>query len=477
MKPILYSILLCFLLQTLHAQTPDFPNAISAKLLFLDYKLLNAKELTNKEDITNGFELDYIRSLNNTFDIAIPFKAGIIKLLDDPDNTTMLGLDATVHLNILSNKNTIRPYLLAGIGAVSFDGNDIDFQAPVGLGFNFRFFEGFYLNLQAESRFSFTADRNNLHYGIGFLYQIGTKQEQKPDVQPPLQKGSLDSDGDGVTNDKDACPNTPGSIAALGCPDADNDGVADKDDQCPDLAGTAANGGCPDTDGDGVIDKDDKCPNEFGPASNNGCPNMDADKDGVPDKEDECPYKAGPASTKGCPDGDGDGVADRDDDCPTVAGLAKFRGCPDTDNDGVKDSEDKCPTSAGPATNNGCPVVEKEDKEVLDLAKKAVQFETGKPILKKESYPVLEQLAKILMKYPDYRLNIEGHTDDVGSEAANQKLSEDRARACYDFFMYKGINPDRVRYQGFGETKPVADNKTEAGRSLNRRVEFSLILK
>ena len=87
-----------------------------------------------------------------------------------------------------------------------------------------------------------------------------------------------------------------------GCPDTDGDGIADKDDACPEVAGPRELNGCPDTDGDGVADKDDKCPEVAGPKENAGCPWPDTDKDGVLDKDDECPEVAGPASNKGCPE-------------------------------------------------------------------------------------------------------------------------------------------------------------------------------
>jgi hypothetical protein len=107
-----------------------------------------------------------------------------------------------------------------------------------------------------------------------------------------------------------------------------------------------------DTDGDGIYDKDDACPEVAGLAQFNGCP--DTDGDGI-DSEDACPEVAGLAALNGCPDTDGDGVADKDDACPDVAGLVALKGCPDADGDGVADKDDKCPTVAGPKDNAGCP--------------------------------------------------------------------------------------------------------------------------
>ena len=125
----------------------------------------------------------------------------------------------------------------------------------------------------------------------------------------------------------------------MGGTDTDGDGVYDKFDACPEEFGLEEFNGCPDTDGDGIIDSEDACPNEAGLAEFNGCP--DTDGDGVPDKDDRCPNDKGTAANKGCPDTDGDGVVDIDDACPKVAGPTENKGCPwpDTDGDGVLDKD------------------------------------------------------------------------------------------------------------------------------------------
>src|SRR5690606_8776937 len=141
----------------------------------------------------------------------------------------------------------------------------------------------------------------------------------------------------------------------------------------------------------------------------NGCP--DSDNDGIADKDDACPTVAGTAKYKGCPipDTDGDGINDEDDACPTVAGLAKYKGCPipDTDGDGVNDEEDRCPNVAGPASNRGCPEIKEEVKKQLDIAAKAIQFETGKSIIKSSSYKTLDDVVVILENNKEYSLSIE----------------------------------------------------------------------
>jgi len=137
--------------------------------------------------------------------------------------------------------------------------------------------------------------------------------------------------------------------------DSDGDGVPDSRDRCPDSPGTAEFYGCPDSDGDGIPDNADRCPTEPGSAAARGCP--DADGDGIIDRYDECPDVAG--KLKGCPDRDGDGVRDEYDGCPDVKGLLRFGGCPDTDGDGIPDHVDKCPNQPGKYEDKGCPVGEK----------------------------------------------------------------------------------------------------------------------
>jgi outer membrane protein OmpA-like peptidoglycan-associated protein len=283
----------------------------------------------------------------------------------------------------------------------------------------------------------------------------------------------LDSDSDGIPDVEDECPMVAGIAVFNGCPDTDNDGIRDSEDDCPEVPGLVELKGCPDTDGDGISDKDDECPNTPGIKENNGCPPAaDRDGDGVPDDDDRCPDLAG--TLNGCPDTDGDGIADIDDRCPTIKGELRYNGCPDTDGDGLDDLTDRCPTMAGPIDNGGCPHIEKEDKETLEFAMRAVQFEHNSARLKPESNRILNQISDIMSKYPDYRLEINGHTDNTGSDAFNQKLSEERARSCYDYLIVKGIHIKRMSFVGYGESKPIADNNILSGSQLNRRVEFNL---
>ncbi len=261
----------------------------------------------------------------------------------------------------------------------------------------------------------------------------------------------------------------------FGGTDTDGDGIYDKDDACPEVAGLEAFNGCPDSDGDGIPDGEDDCPNEAGPKEFNGCP--DSDGDGIADKDDACPNEAGIAALGGCPDADGDGVADKDDACPNEAGPAENKGCPwpDSDGDGVLDKDDQCPDIAGTVANNGCPEVTEEVQKQLNDYARTILFDTGKSTLKTESVSVFVDIIKILNEYPNAKFTVEGHTDSVGSASLNQKLSESRANSVRDFLVKEGIGADRLTAIGYGEDKPIATNNTRAGRTQNRRVEINLI--
>jgi outer membrane protein OmpA-like peptidoglycan-associated protein len=239
--------------------------------------------------------------------------------------------------------------------------------------------------------------------------------------------------------------------------DRDGDGVPDNADKCPNQWGPESNSGCPepDSDSDGVVDREDNCPNEPGPKSNAGCPlSVDTDKDGVPDKLDKCPKEPGPASNEGCPeeDRDGDGVPDRIDKCPDDKGKPEFDGCP---------------------TKSQVKVIVKQ--KGFELREK-IHFETNKAIIKRESYPLLDQVAATLKQHMEIaKLQIEGHTDSVGPDNYNLNLSQRRAQAVVDYLVKQGVDAHRLLAKGFGRTKPIASNNTNQGRSMNRRVEMIIL--
>lgn len=233
-----------------------------------------------------------------------------------------------------------------------------------------------------------------------------------------------------------------------------------------------------DSDGDGILDSRDKCPTVPGLAKYEGCPVPDTDKDGVFDDKDKCPEMAGYPELDGCPypDRDKDGVTDNKDRCPDEPGSTKNDGCPltDRDNDGVPDSTDRCPDEPGPVSNQGCPEVKDEIMEKTASIASSIYFEFNSARLQRRSFSPLDELVQILKDNPTYTLSIEGHTDNVGSNEFNQKLSERRTNSVKNYLVSKGIDAGRLTATGFGEQQPVATNSTNAGRAKNRRVELKL---
>lgn len=263
--------------------------------------------------------------------------------------------------------------------------------------------------------------------------------------------------------------------------DSDGDGVIDKNDKCPNEVGFERYNGCPipDTDGDGINDEMDKCPNEKGTAKYNGCPIPDSDKDGINDEEDKCPNQAGLAKYNGCPipDTDKDGINDEEDKCPNEAGPASNNGCPvsDRDKDGINDDEDKCPDVPGVAKNFGCPETPELPAEVskmLSTSAQKVSFASNSAKLSTTSNTSLNQIVKIMKDYPELKLKIEGSTDNVEKNA--ETLSEQRANSVKTYLVSKGVSADRITVEGIGSTMPISDNNTTAGRAKNRRVDIKV---
>ncbi len=227
-----------------------------------------------------------------------------------------------------------------------------------------------------------------------------------------------------------------------------------------------------DTDNDGIVDSLDKCPTVPGLAKYQGCPVPDTDKDGINDENDKCPTIPGLAKYNGCPipDTDKDGINDEEDKCPTVPGLAKYNGCPipDTDGDGINDEQDKCPTVPGVAAYQGCP----DMTPVLNEAAKSFYFiiNTAKLLDAKIAKTKFDPVLDLLGKYPKLHLDIQGNTDITGNDKINIPLSQRRADAVKKAFTDKGFTADRFTTKANGSSKPQADNKTKAGRKLNRNV-------
>ncbi|HMC83069.1 MAG TPA: OmpA family protein [Candidatus Polarisedimenticolia bacterium] len=367
----------------------------------------------------------------------------------------------SVRLNVLWNfrpGEKVRPFLTAGLGSEKLDVSDFGTSRDLGLnaGGGLRWSLSDSFGLRFDARFvsvdvgdGLNERQSNLEGTVGALWTFGGA--------PPS-----DADHDGVTDRRDKCPDTPAGakVDEKGCPiDSDGDGVPDGIDQCPETP-------------------------KGWPVDEKGCP-RDTDGDGVPDGSDRCPDtpRGAEVDQRGCPhDSDGDGVPDGIDRCPdTPAGVkVDERGCPtDSDGDGVPDGSDRCPdTPRGVEVDaSGCPIQRKAaplfEANRKSLVLEGVNFETDRAVLTSDSMGVLEKVAASLRDWPEVRVEIGGHTDSTGSDAHNLNLSQRRAEAVRSYLVDQGIDASRLTAKGYGEKKPIADNKTREGRAKNRRVELT----
>lgn len=425
-------ILLCSLFLGLlginaHAQENSFAAKRKGSLIGFGVNLTDyTAALPEIGKLDMGASLLYWQGLANHLDLSVRYNgtfSDYAKPREKDRGTNLINeLEGSFHLRALHDAHLFNPFISAGIGVGYYSKSFVPY-APVGIGLQVNLYSQTYFFLQGNYRFSFKEASldHNTFYSLGVMAPISTPVDKAPKELPP----PVDTDGDGIADGGDACPDVPGLAKFDGCPDTDKDGVPDKIDKCPSVAGVLAYGGCP-----------------------------------VPDK-------------------DKDGINDDEDQCIDIPGTAKYKGCPvpDSDHDGINDEEDRCPSEAGPAANGGCPEVKEEVKKRLAFAATAIQFETGKAIIRKPSYKLLDEIVGILNEYPDYNMTIDGHTDNVGKPARNLELSAQRAEAVKAYFVAHGINEGRLSTQGYGDTKPQVSNNTAKGRARNRRVEMDLKLK
>jgi outer membrane protein OmpA-like peptidoglycan-associated protein len=414
-----------------------------------------------------GFAL--IERLSLEFEAKYIFSA----LKKSGDSAPVLGLRGSALFNLLT-EGAVRPFLRLGGGSEILmtssknvvDGTDPDSATVFGVGSRFALSDD--LGVRVDLLGLSVPGRNDT---------IVMEAEAWLVVYYTLGAIPKDTDGDGIIDKTDKCLTEK----------EDKDGWQDTDG-CPD----------PDNDGDGILDGDDKCVDQAevknGLKDEDGCPDGDKDGDKIEDGDDKCPDKAenvnGFEDSDGCPDDpdtDKDGIVDSKDKCPkepeTKNGFEDTDGCPDkepdTDKDGFVDSKDKCPKEPENVNSyqddDGCPDVIPEKLKKFSGAIKGIEFETGSAKILPKSFAILDGAVKVLVEFKDTKIEVQGHTDNVGADDLNKKLSLDRAESVKKYFVDKGIAVERISTTGFGPDVPVADNKDPKGRAKNRRIEFKLL--
>ena len=404
----------------------DFATADRIRTTSLS-QVIAKDEWAKLKEMSPGISVSYLKGLTPHIDFAATL-AGAFLAYPFPnkppfsEEKLLLAADASAQIKLVTERYWFQPYFTAGVGAHK---HRVYYGAfiPVGVGFNIDLFGEAKINIQSRYQIPVTNETANYHFfhSIGVQGRIGKKPEPAVIAPPPPPP---DTDGDGILDPSDKCPTVPGVVKYEGCP-------------------------VPDTDKDGINDDDDKCPTVPGLAKYQGCPVPDTDNDGINDEEDKC---------------------------PTVPGVARYEGCPvpDTDKDGINDEEDKCPTVPGVASQQGCPEITEEVSKTISYAAQNVYFSTGSTKLLSKSFAPLNEVVKVLNENTSLKLKIDGHTDNTGSDDSNMKLSDGRAASVKAYLVSKGIDPARLESEGFGETVPVADNKTAAGKQKNRRVEMKV---
>ncbi len=414
MKLIKTTLTAVLLLLTLHfsfAQNKDYKWALGLHWSGNNFEEPILNQYFTFKNMGNAGTISLSRYLNPSFDFQANYTYGKTfypKFIAENSNQYKLLNLPLVHTNanlqykfangyMLKENAALAPFFNIGIG-ISNIFNKTNLDVIPGFGINLRAGDRFNVQIKALYH-SVSNSYDYMQYSAGITYNFNLNKKMK------------DNDGDGVTNDRDRCPDAKGLAQFQGCPDTDGDGVSDRDDECPTLAGPASTFGCPDKDLDGIVDKKDKCPE-----------------------------KAGPPSLKGCPP------------TPDVISL------PDT----VQTTITKVVEEPE--------VVPQVQIDYTDPRKpRFVYFEFNSFDIKPSYYLVLDSISQYLFMNPSAKVIIEGHCDYVGSDAANNFVSMKRATSARDYLLRKGNRLVQITCVAKGKSNPIADNSTEEGRSKNSR--------
>jgi OOP family OmpA-OmpF porin len=467
----IFSIVLLFIVsftENVSAQDTISPWALKVSYSLLQYKGELGDQLFNFNSRNDGAGVVLVRYLNPSFDISMGLEYYRLKISGSIDNSIysvkgnlispLVSVDYKFCNNyLLPESSKWKPWISAGFSywIGNSGGNGYDEK-----GQNF----------------------NHFIDEIAFTYSVGIKNEISRRTSIFLELNGnlatteeLDGAAIDMKNDKFRGGRI-GVVIKLGGPgDQDKDGVTDDKDECPDtpLGVQVDEKGCPkDSDKDGIPDYKDDCPDDPGLPQFNGCP--DRDGDGIRDKIDDCPDLPGIPKYKGCPDSDGDGVIDPKDNCPgTPPGVVVDEyGCPyDSDGDGLSDDIDHCPDEYGPMEYLGCPeppetVWPTQTQEIPP----EVYFETNVAELDETTEKELQKTIKFLAENPMMNIRLYGSADPRGSKEANDILSARRVDNVKKFLMKKGIPENRILIRALGETQEVKTVKGEENMNLDQKL-------
>lgn len=444
----LYTIILISCYCLAFGQTKELPNSFTYKVLGVDTYSPYLEQLYRFDKQTFGFSAVYNRYLNTSLSLSLPFRYGQMNYPHDVqdfyEGWDFYAQDVAVKYNFFTaSDKKVRPYITGGLGLMYIKQAEEKWetQFPIELGINYELMSGVFLQVSTSYRLSTGADA--WHNGIGIQFNFDTKEKTE------ISDNGLSQSTEKYTYDLSKLDyNFYASVlddhhfSTMETLDDDNDGVPNASDLCPDV---------------------------FGDENAQGCPIADTDNDGLADHEDRCPTKPGMLEFAGCPDTDNDRIPDIHDLCPNEFGVRNCKGCPDADGDNIPDKIDKCPTEKGRGDNEGCPMMEGEIalKGILE----SIYFEENQYNLDVTDVANLDYIHQVLNNYPSSVLNITGFAFDADNSKANESLSIQRAKACFDYLVKKGIEEERLIYQGIGDSRMVL---TE---SRKKSVEFQLFIR